>query len=410
MDALAAASWEKAAAWDRASAAWKRAGDADRADVCSIRSFEARGRWREAARAWLRRGEPDLAVADWEKAGDFAQVAEHWFARGDYGSAAEYFDRARKPLRAAECLLKLGRRAEAADRYFQAGEYAKAAPLYRQAGNTERLAACWRHLKDWRSLALLHESRGEAAEATACLRRWLAEDGARRPQLEAEAAEAAGGQQTPHALILRAALGDQAESLALAGRWHEAALAVERSDLAPAEREKRAGEYLAKHLDSPEGRSLHGREALQDAAERLLAEGKPLEALARYRALGDAEGECAAYLQLDRDEEAIAHFLETGTVAEARRMMRARQLRLSAGFLREFVDTVAAGGLLSSEPGRELARFAADLLENALPGLGKAEAADLEERFLRAVEGRSPGPDSTPAETPKKKPHKPDKR
>ena len=37
----------------------------------------------------------------------------------------------------------------------------------------------------------------------------------------------------------------------------------------------------------------------------------------------------------------------------------------------------------------------------------KAEAADLEERFLGAVEGRSPGPGSPPAKTPKKKPREP---
>jgi tetratricopeptide (TPR) repeat protein len=410
MDALAAASWEKAAAWDKASAAWKRAGDADKADVCSIRSFEARGRWREAARAWHRRGEPDLSIAAWEKAGDFTKVAEHWLAREDYGKAQSYFDRARKPSRAAECLVKLNRPGEAADRYFQAGQYAMAVPLYKKTGNEERLAACWKHLKDWRALALLHERRAEAAEAAADLKRWLAGDDARRQQLEAEAAEASGGSQPQHALILRAALGDQAGSLALAGRYEEAALAIEDSPLPSGERERKAAEFLRLHLESPAGRTLHGREALHDAADRLLAEGKPRESLARYRALGDAEGECSAYLQLDRDEEAITRFLEIGAVAEARRMMRTRPLRLSADFLREFVEMIAAEGLLASEPGRDLARFAADLLENALPGLERSEATDLEERFMRAVEGRVPGPESPPAEAPQEKPHEPGKR
>jgi tetratricopeptide (TPR) repeat protein len=434
MDALAAASWEKAAAWDRAAAAWTRAGEADRADVCSIRSQEAHGRWRDAARAWKRRSEIDAAVADWEKAGDFAEAAEHWLARGDAGRALPYFDRAKKPLRAAACLLALGRPLEAADRYFKAGDYAAAAPLYREAGNEGRWEACLRKLGDWKPLAELHEARGEAAEAVADLKRWFAGNGERRRQLEAEAeawveesahpdgvahldgaahpAETGrtGGAAPLHAAILRAALGDEAESLALSGRYEEAAGAVEGSDLPPTEREQRAGEYLAKHLESAEGRSLHSREALHDAADRLLAEGKPREALARYRALGDADGECSAYLRLDRDEEAITHFLETGAVAEARRLMRSRALRLSAGFLREFVEMVTEGDLLASDSGRDFAGFAADLLENALPGLGHPEAAALEERFLRAVEGRLTGAPSAPAEAPKKKGRKPRKR
>ncbi len=410
MDSEAATSWEKAAAWDKAAAAWKRAGEADRADVCSIRSFESRGRWRDAARAWQRRNEPDLAVAAWEKAGAFAEVAEHWLSRGDVLKALSFFDQARKPIRAAECLVKLDRPGEAADRYFQAGEYAKAAALYRGTGNEDRLAACLKKLGDWKTLALIHERRGEAAEAVAALKRWLAGDDERRQQLEAEAAEPPEGSHSLYTAIRLAALGDQAESLALAGRYEEAAQATERSTLPPEARERKTVEYLLKHLDSPKGRSMHARDALQDAAERLLAEAKPLEALARFRALDDAEGECSAYLQLDRDEEAVTHFLETGAVAEARRMMRTRPLRLSTGFLREFVEMVTAGELLASESGRDLVKFAADLLENALPGLPTSEAADLEERFLRAVEGRLPGPGSAPAKAPKKKPHKPNKR
>ena len=90
--------------------------------------------------------------------------------------------------------------------------------------------------------------------------------------------------------------------------------------------------------------------------------------------------------------------------------MRTRPLRLSAGFLREFVETIAAGGVLASESGRDVAQFAADLLESALPGLQRSEASDLEERFMKAVEGGSRAPGSTPAKTAKKKPHKPGQR
>jgi hypothetical protein len=79
-------------------------------------------------------------------------------------------------------------------------------------------------------------------------------------------------------------------------------------------------------------------------------------------------------------------------------MLRARPLRLSAAFLRELVETFAAGGVFATEDARELARLAADLLENAMPGLAKADAADLERRFLEAA-------GSTPAEAPQEEPH-----
>jgi len=93
-------------------------------------------------------------------------------------------------------------------------------------------------------------------------------------------------------------------------------------------------------------------------------------------------------------------------------MMRARALRLSAGFLRELVDTLAAGGVFASEEGQELARLAADLLESALPGLSKADATELERRFLRAVEAAAPAsaPASAPAEAPQEEPHEADER
>jgi hypothetical protein len=91
-------------------------------------------------------------------------------------------------------------------------------------------------------------------------------------------------------------------------------------------------------------------------------------------------------------------------------MLRTRQVRLSAAFLREFVDTITAGGLLATESGRELARLAADVLENALPGLSKDEASAVEERFLRAVEGRTAADRSASGEAAKKQTGKRGKR
>jgi tetratricopeptide (TPR) repeat protein len=385
MHALAATSWEKAGAWERASVDWRHAGDPDRADLDTIRGFEARGNWREAAQGWERRGSTDPAAAAWEKAGDFEHLAGLWLAQGKLQKAAGAFDRAKLPLRAAECLEKLGRSAEAADRYFRAGEHARAASLYAKAGNYERLAACLFKMEEWRWLADLHERRGETAEAVAMLKRWLEGGAGRRRALEKELAALPAAlpaaADSRHAAILRAALGGSAESLALAGRFLDAALAVEASALPDDERWNKAFEHLGRYLASPAGETLAARDALHDAAEAMLAGGRTREALARFRVLGDTEGECAAYLALDRDEEAIARFLETGAIGAVRRMMHERQLRLSAAFLRELVDTFASGGVFATEDGQELARLGADLLEHALPGLAKADAADLERRF-----------------------------
>jgi hypothetical protein len=261
-------------------------------------------------------------------------------------------------------------------------------------------------MEEWRWLADVHERRGETAEAVAALKRWLEGGASRRRELEKELAALPAVPPTAgnpnHAALLRAALGDSAESLALAGRFLDAALAIETSPLPEDERWQKAIEYLGRYLASPAGAALSARDALHDAADAMLASGRPREALARYRVLDDTDGECAAYLALDRDEEAIARFLESGSIGAARRMMRARQLLLSMAFLRELVDTLAEGGVFASEDGQELVRLAADLLENALPGLAKTDAEDLERRFLDAAS-------STPGETTQEKPDEPGK-
>ena len=233
-------------------------------------------------------------------------------------------------------------------------------------------------MEEWRWLADVHERRGETAEAVAALKRWLEGGVSRRRELEKELAAPPAARDSRHAAILRAALGDSADSLALAGRFLDAALAIEASPLPEDERWQKALDYLGRHVAGPAGATRHARDALHDAAEALLAGGRPREALARYRVLEDAEGECAAYLALDRDEEAIARFLETGAVAEARGMMRARALRLSAGFLRELVDTFAAGGVFATEDGQELG--------------GTAGGRPARERAAGALEGGRGGP------------------
>ncbi|MCX7029824.1 MAG: hypothetical protein NTU62_06840 [Spirochaetes bacterium] len=419
MIASAAASWEKANRWTEAASAWGAVGDADRADLCSIRSCEAAGKWRAAAEGWERRKEPDLAVAAWEKAGDFERVAEHWFSRKEYEKALKFFDRARRPLRSAACLVKLKRPGEAADRYFQAGEYGLAVPLYKKAKNDERLAACFKQLKDWKSLALVHERRGEAAEAVAVLRRWLAEDGTRRQELESEAGDPVGRRSALHVAIRRAVLadaagaaplflkagkvdlalklfeetGDQtglAECLAALERYDEAARAIEQSQLPPAEKESKARECLKLHLIIGKGRQLHVREALHDEADRLLAAGKPVEALARYQVLDDAEGECSAWLRLDRDEEAVTRFLSSGGLAQARRMLRERPLRLSAGFFDRLIGMAADERAFDEDEIGGFVSLFADLLAASLPGLAAQDASAIVDRFVRAAYGPYP--------------------
>ena len=94
---------------------------------------------------------------------------------------------------------------------------------------------------------------------------------------------------------------------------------------------------------------------------------------------------------LDRDEEAIARFLESGAIGAMRRTTRTRSSASPQSSSGRLVDTLAAGGVFASEDGQELVRLAADLLENALSGLSKTDAEDLERRFLDAAEGDAAG-------------------
>lgn len=416
MNAEAAACWEKAGRWQRAAEAWRKAGDSDRAGLASIRHLESAGAWREAALGWLEREDGDRAAAAWEKAGDLERAAEHWYARKDYARALGLFDRARAPLRSAACLVKLKRPGEAADRYFQAGRYAEAAPLYRRTRNEERLVACWKHLKDWRSLARWHEQRGEAGEAVEQLARWLAEDPARRAELEAEAGEPRGRRSALRVAIRRAALGDAAgaaplflagrrpelaleqfrrsgdvlgmvDSLRLLERYEEAARAVEASDLPARDRERLVSQLLQLHLTVGKGRQLHVRESLRDEAERLLSEGKAGEALARYRALEDHDGETSAYLKLDRDEEAVGSLLACGAFDQVRRMLRERPLALGTPFFEELLGLVEEERRLAEEDLVGFTSLFTDLLAGALGSVGTSAAAGLLDRFLRALHG-----------------------
>lgn len=414
--AEAASCWEKALRWELAADAWKRAGDADRAARAAVQHLESAGRWREAALGWLARKDPERAAAAWERAGEFEKAGDHWFTRKDYARALALYDRARAHLRAASCLMKLKRPGEAADRYFQAGQYAAAAPLYRKTGNVERLAACWRQMRDWRSLAGLHERRGEAAEAVAMLSRWLSEDAGRRRQLESEVGEPKGRRTALRVAIRRAALGDgagaaalflesghpqlalelyracgdavgAANSLRVLERYDEAVRVIERSDLPARERERLASQLLHLHLTQGKGRQPHVREALRDEAERLLAEGKASEALARYRALDDAHGETSAYLKLDRDEEAVGRLLSAGAFDQVRRMLRERQLRLGAPFFEALVGMAEEDRGIGEEDNLAFTSLFADLLASALGGIGEGAAAGLIDRFLRALHG-----------------------
>ena len=205
---------------------------------------------------------------------DFEHLAELWLANGKLDKAAKAFsDRAKRPLPVRRMPARSWDGAPKPRTVISRPGHAKAASLYAKAGNDERLAACLFKMEEWRWLADVYERRGETAEAVAALKRWLEGGASLRRELEKELAVPLVTGPAHHAALLRAALGDSAESHALAGRFLDAALAVEASTL-PVRRALAEGARELGRPAGPAGAALSARDALHEAAAALLA-GRP---------------------------------------------------------------------------------------------------------------------------------------
>ncbi len=277
----------------------------------------------------------------------------------------------------------------------------------------EKLLRCYQRMGDYRAVGAEYERTGEWGKAVEAYRRFAESSEPNRKALEDEIPGQPRQRKTMIRSALRlSALGREgeagplyrkaglfepaarsfqvvedyeqlAECLSNLGRHREAAAAAEKSNLRDARREELVFLHLERHLRADPRRESRVAVDLEEEADRLLAEGKLVPALVRYRVLGNGAGALEAYIRLGRDEEAILEFLAGGSPALARKYVEAKEINVSADFLRTVArrqDTeegkLEDGSLRERSPaeGRQMLRA---LFRKALPRLPRAEAEDL---------------------------------
>ncbi|HET6486214.1 MAG TPA: UvrD-helicase domain-containing protein [Spirochaetia bacterium] len=419
----AAESYEAAGMPQQAAELWDQVGETRRARLCRIRALEAAGQWSQAAAAWEQEGQRDRAFPCWEKAGNHQWVGEYLLSAGKIEPALKALERSGDVARQAECWRKLGKLERAADLYARTGDVARAISLYREVGATEKLLRCLQRIGDYRGVAVEYERSGDWARAVDAYRRLAESSAPGRKALEDEISEQPRQRKTMIRSALRlSALGREreagplyraaglfepavrafqavqdyeqlAECLSLLGRHREAAAAAEKSDLPDARREDLVFRHLERHLQADPRRESRTALELEEEADRLLAEGKLVQALVRYRALGNGPGALEAYVRLGRDEEAILEFLAGGSPALARKYVEAKEINVSAEFLRtvamrpdpeEGTRQAAAPAERSPSERRQMLKA---LFRKALRRLPQAEAEDLLDECSEAVFG-----------------------
>jgi hypothetical protein len=363
----AAACYMRAGRWAQALALWEALGERRSALECSARLHEEAGEFALAAGEWEELGEADQALVDWEKAGAFDRVGRALAALGEHARAAKLLEKAGLPGEAAVCLSRLQRHAAAAELYVRAGDFRNAARSYRRIGDEEKELRCLRQAGDLRAVALFHQRRGEPKKAIESFAAFAAAGEEHRAVLRAMIPAVKSGRSALSAAILHAALGMHetagplflragdaalaaresekagdfraaADSHAAAGRFLEAAHAIEKSRLAPADMIEELVPLLNEHLmragDGQEG----AVESLQEEAGRMLAEGRTAAAAARFRLLQDTENALEAYRALGLHEQAVRLFLELESPRMAIRYARLAE----ASFTAPFVSSLAA--------------------------------------------------------------------
>jgi hypothetical protein len=380
----AAEGFEKARHFAEAREQWLRAGEPKRARVCELKSFEAEGRYEEAAAGWQQLGEPAEAARDWEKARNFAKLADYLFARKDFLKAAERYQEAGDLARAAESLRRAKLWNKAADLYWRSGAWSEAALLYKKSKNQDRLLDCYEKLGDYYAAAIEYEKRKELDKCIAAFRRFAEQEGKNRELLLQQAQsfqraalkaavrysalslheksaplyQARGMMDRARAAYL--ASGNPlaaAECLAAMGMHLKAAREMEALEFPG--KEERIQAELFDHVRAGVSYDLAKAQELAREGEQLLARGEGRKALRRFRVLGDTDGMLRTLLSLKDDAEALHLLLEEGEREHAQRYIetRGRELEVPLTVLEGLVSRYERGGYIPNEETRILIRL-----------------------------------------------------
>ena len=346
----AAEGLERAGAFPEAARMWRRAGNEMRAMACEAKQAEATGDHAAAAARWQQLGVEEGVLRNWQRGGEFGNLAQFYLDRRVPSEAARYLQRIGDHAEAAEQFRRAGMLTSAAAEYELAGDHERAAVVYRRLGDNDGLLRSLTSAGLYHDAGLLHEKRGDLEQAADCFLRQAESSPEARRELERELERIAVRHTGMRAAIRMAAVGqparaapiylshghpERAAQLYSAAGQHRAAARclAECGQLREAAREaavrdgeagiREAVNYLVAYLREDDLETCDRLRELTRSAGRLLRSADYAAALAHYLAVGSIrrsaylDGTTAAYGKLERHADALEYCLHHGRGAEA---------------------------------------------------------------------------------------------
>ncbi len=287
----------------------------------------------------------DDAVAEFERGGLWARIAEVRHDQNRFEESAQLYEKAGKPESAGSIWAQLQRFDHAARCYLAADKRSVAGEMFEKAGKFDEAARCYRDIGFCRHAAKAFLQANRELEAAACLVQAFAEDGGDRvsgndpkgKELRAIAKKAAdlflkhGKLSEGESILLRSgALAQAAQVATRAGAHARAAELFQqlgKPDLA-AQALERAGDrvgaarLLGQHLrdqgdDEGAARSLRDAGDLQEAGDLFRKLGQFGEAAECYSAAKDWGAAAEMYRVGGQHEKASEAFQRGGDLAKA---------------------------------------------------------------------------------------------
>ena len=337
----AADNLERAGEFREAARTWRRANSEMRALACEARHYEASGNYAAAARRWQQLGAEEAVLSNWERGGEYRELAQFHLERNAVGEAARYLKLAGDHAAAAAQFRRAGLLSFAAEEFERAGDHARAATLYRRTGDNAGLLRCLLAGGAYHDAALIYEKRGDLEQAADCFRRYVESSPQARRDLEQRLTKISPKRPGMRAAIRMAALGQAgraapiylrnghreraaelfhaagehesaAECLVQCGRYQDAAREVLQAGFD--QTYHKAAGYLLRYLVEGGTPGLGRLSETTRTAGRLLRRGQPELALAHYLALGSlrgvyVEGVTASFAMLERHAVALDYCL-----------------------------------------------------------------------------------------------------
>ena len=366
----AAEYYEDAGIFDRALTLWEKLKNKNRIRICRIRLHEQVGEYNKAAKEWLKLNEVERALENWKKAGNNLKIAEYYYSIKQYKRAAEAFERAHNYELAASCHNKLKQFDRAADLFFRSGNIRDAAQLYKKLKNKDKLLSCYIKLEDYYNAAILCEKDKERDKAISYFRDFARISHENGKMLTEEAEKYATKRSKLKSAIRFSALSmyDQSAPIFFEKRhykialeefrtiknheraaeccikikdYYEAALEYEKSDRT--DKWGTVEEFLEEYIDLYGEYSKKRADKLFKEAESLFNGGSYENAIVRYKAIGHPDRIYDSYLKLDRDEEALAYFLDSNMDDSAIEYLdRKKDITVSPDFMRSLISKYGA--------------------------------------------------------------------